>query len=144
VFFAMSRDGLLPPVFSHVHPQYRTPMRVIMVTGSLIALIAGFLPIEAVAELVNVGTLAAFILVSIGVIILRRTQPDLHRPFRAPLVPLTPILAIMACSYLLANLGAITLWRFVIWMALGFILYFGYARRHSLLARQRMAANSPG
>lgn len=144
VFFAMSRDGLLPPVFSHVHPQYRTPMRVIMVTGSLIALIAGFLPIEAVAELVNVGTLAAFILVSIGVIILRRTQPDLRRPFRAPLVPLTPILAIIACSYLIASLNAVTLWRFVIWMALGFILYFGYARRHSLLARQRMATDSPG
>jgi len=144
VFFAMSRDGLLPPVFSHVHPQYRTPMRVIMVTGSLIALIAGFLPIEAVAELVNVGTLAAFILVSIGVIILRRTQPDLHRPFRTPLVPLTPILAIVACGYLIASLDAVTLWRFVIWMALGFILYFGYARRHSMLARQRMATNSPG
>ncbi len=141
VFFAMSRDGLLPPAFSHVHPRYRTPVRVIMVTGSLIALIAGFLPIEAVAELVNVGTLAAFILVSIGVIILRRTQPDLHRPFRAPLVPLTPILAIVACSYLIASLGAVTLWRFVIWMALGFILYFGYARRHSQLARQRMAAD---
>jgi APA family basic amino acid/polyamine antiporter len=115
-----------------------------MVTGSMIALIAGLLAIEAVAELVNVGTLAAFILVSIGVIILRRTQPDLPRPFRAPLVPLTPILAILACGYLIASLNAVTLWRFVIWMMLGFILYFGYARRHSMLARQRMAANSPG
>ena len=134
IFFAMSRDGLLPPVFSQVHPRFRTPVRVIMVTGSLVALVAGFMPIQQVAELVNVGTLAAFIMVSVAVMVLRYTRPELHRPFRTPCVPLIPLLAIGFCGYLIASLDAITLWRFVIWMALGLVIYFLYARHHSRLA----------
>ena len=134
IFFAMSRDGLLPPVFSRVHPRFRTPVRVIMVTGSVVALVAGFMPIQQVAELVNVGTLAAFSLVSVAVMVLRYTRPELHRPFRTPWVPLVPLLAIGFCGYLIASLDAVTLWRFVIWMALGLVIYFLYARHHSRLA----------
>jgi APA family basic amino acid/polyamine antiporter len=135
VFYAMSRDGLLPPVFSEVHPRFRTPARTTLATGLLIAIAAGLLPIHEVASLVNVGTLAAFVMVSVAVLYLRRAEPDLHRPFRTPFVPWTPILAIVSCGYLIASLEAITLWRFVIWMLVGGVLYFGYAQRHSALGR---------
>jgi APA family basic amino acid/polyamine antiporter len=135
VFYAMSRDGLLPAMFSEVHPHFRTPARTTMATGLAIALAAGLLPIRQVAELVNVGTLAAFIVVSIAVLYLRRAQPDLHRPFRTPFLPWTPILAIVACAYLIASLEAVTLWRFVAWMAIGMVVYFGYAHRHSRVGR---------
>lgn len=134
IFYAMSRDGLLPPVFSSVHPRFHTPTRTILLTGVAIALVAGFMPIAQVVTLVNVGTLAAFAMVSIAVIVLRRSQPDLPRPFRAPWVPWTPLAAIAACLYLIASLELITLLRFAIWMAVGFLLYFTYARRHSRLA----------
>ena len=134
IFFAMSRDGLLPPVFSNVHPRFRTPFRVVIATGLLVSLVAGFMPIQQVAELVNVGTLAAFMLVSVAVMVLRYTRPDLHRPFRTPFVPWVPLLAIGFCGYLIASLDAVTLWRFVIWMALGLAIYFLYARHHSRLA----------
>jgi APA family basic amino acid/polyamine antiporter len=133
VFYAMSRDGLLPPMFSEVHPRFRTPARTTLATGLLIAIAAGVLPIHEVASLVNVGTLAAFVMVSVAVLYLRRAQPDLHRPFRTPFMPWTPILAILSCGYLIASLEAVTLWRFVIWMVLGVVVYFLYARRHSAL-----------
>jgi APA family basic amino acid/polyamine antiporter len=135
VFYAMSRDGLLPPVFSEVHTRFRTPARTTLLTGLVIAIAAGLLPIHEVASLVNVGTLAAFVMVSVAVLYLRRAEPDLHRPFRTPFVPWTPILAIVSCGYLIASLEAITLWRFVIWMLIGGVLYFGYAQRHSALGR---------
>jgi APA family basic amino acid/polyamine antiporter len=137
IFFAMSRDGLLPPVFSRVHPRFRTPFQVVLMTGLMVALVAGFMPIRQVAELVNVGTLAAFILVSVAVMVLRYTRPDLHRPFRTPLVPLIPLLAIAFCAYLIASLDAVTLWRFVAWMALGMVVYVFYARHHSRLRSQQ-------
>ncbi|MEW5791029.1 MAG: amino acid permease [Pseudomonadota bacterium] len=134
IFFAMSRDGLLPPAFSAVHPRFMTPTRVILATGFLVSLVAGFLPIHEVAELVNIGTLSAFILVSISVLVLRRTHPDLPRPFKTPLMPWTPLLAIAFCAYLIASLSAFTLMSFVVWTAIGLLVYFGYARRHSHLA----------
>ena len=137
IFFAMSRDGLLPPVFSRVHPRFRTPFQVVLMTGLMVALVAGFMPIRQVAELVNVGTLAAFILVSVAVMVLRYTRPDLHRPFRTPLVPLIPLLAIAFCAYLIASLDAVTLWRFVAWMALGMAVYVFYARHHSRLRSEQ-------
>ncbi|TAL08888.1 MAG: amino acid permease, partial [Porticoccaceae bacterium] len=133
LFYAMSRDGLLPPVFSALHPRFRTPARTTMATGVVIAFAAGLLPIGQVAELVNVGTLAAFMVVSAAVIYLRRAQPDLHRPFRTPFMPWTPILAILTCGYLIASLDWVTLARFVIWMLVGMVVYFFYARRHSVL-----------
>ena len=99
-----------------------------------LALLAGFLPLGTLAELVNIGTLFAFVLVSIAVIVLRRTRPDLHRAFKVPLVPFLPILSALACLYLMLNLPADTWLRFAIWMALGFVLYFTYGRRRSRLA----------
>jgi APA family basic amino acid/polyamine antiporter len=135
VFLAMSRDGLLPPLFSTVNKSTHTPVRVILASGVLIASIAGFTPIGKVAELVNIGTLAAFVLVSGGVIILRHTKPDLKRPFRTPFSPLIPLLGIAFCVYLMLSLPAETWWRFWIWMAIGMVVYFAYSRSHSALAR---------
>lgn len=137
VFYAMSRDGLLPKVFSDVHPRFRTPARTTLITGLLIAVVAGLVPMQEVAALVNVGTLAAFIMVSLAVLYLRRAQPDLARPFRTPFMPWTPILAILSCGYLISSLGAATLWRFVVWMLIGTVVYFAYARRRSLLGSAR-------
>ena len=135
VFYAMSRDGLLPAMFSEVHPRFRTPARTTLATGLLIAVGAGLLPIAEVAALVNVGTLAAFIMVSVAVLYLRRAEPELHRPFRTPFLPWTPLLAILSCGYLIASLESVTLLRFAVWMAIGIALYFGYAHRHSRIGR---------
>jgi basic amino acid/polyamine antiporter, APA family len=134
VFFAMSRDRLLPPVFSRVNPRTRTPVRVTVTTGVVVALIAAFLPLNELAELVNIGTLFAFVLVAVGVVILRRTRPDLPRSFRVPWVPVIPVLSVLASVYLMLNLPALTWIRFLIWMALGLVVYFLYGHRRSRLA----------
>ncbi|MFD9794389.1 amino acid permease [Streptomyces sp. NPDC059070] len=131
VFFAMSRDGLLPRFFCHVHPKYRTPHRPTILLGVIIAILAGFTSLSELAELVNIGTLFAFVVVAISVIILRRTRPDLHRAFRTPLVPWVPILSVAASLWLMLNLPAETWLRFGIWMAIGFVVYFLYGRTHS-------------
>lgn len=135
VFFAMSRDGLLPRFFSHVHPRFKTPHRPTILLGGLIAILAGFTPLSELAELVNIGTLFAFVVVAIGVIILRKTRPDLHRAFRTPWVPFIPILSVCASLWLMINLPAETWVRFGIWMAVGFVVYFIYGRSHSRLGR---------
>jgi APA family basic amino acid/polyamine antiporter len=140
VFLAMARDGLLPPVFAAVNERTHTPTRVIAASGLLIASIAGFTPIGEVAELVNIGTLAAFVLVCAGVIVLRYTQPELPRPFRTPLAPLVPILGIGFCGYLMLSLPPLTWFRFLGWLALGLLLYFVYSHRHSALAREPSSA----
>ena len=134
IMFAMSYDGLLPPVFCRVHPKAQTPIRVIVVCGFIIALVAGLTPIEQVAEIVNIGTLAAFVIVSAGVLVLRYTKPDLIRPFRVPFSPLVPLLGMGFCFYLMLNLPAVTWIRFLIWMVLGLIFYFVYSRNHSKLS----------
>jgi APA family basic amino acid/polyamine antiporter len=134
VFLAMARDGLLPPVFAAVSPRTGTPARIILAAGVLMAAVAGFTPIRTVAELVNIGTLAAFVVVCGGVILMRRSHPDMHRPFRAPLSPLTPLLGIAFCLYLIVNLAPLTWLRFVVWMILGLAVYFSYSRRHSSLS----------
>jgi APA family basic amino acid/polyamine antiporter len=131
VFFAMSRDGLLPSWLAQVHPRYGTPYRVTIIIGVAVALIAGLVPLSALAELVNIGTLFAFIVVSVGIVILRRTHPDLPRSFRVPASPLLPFLAVLACGYLMLNLPVETWLRFVIWMIIGFVVYFLYGRGHS-------------
>jgi APA family basic amino acid/polyamine antiporter len=143
VLFAMSRDRLLPGWLSRVHPRYGTPWRISLITGLVVAAIATFLPLSTLADMVNIGTLFAFVLVSLGVIVLRRTRPDLPRAFRTPAVPLVPILAVLACVFLMLNLGTLTWWRFLVWMALGLIVYFLYGYRHSRLARDREGA-APG
>lgn len=135
VFFAMSRDGLLPRFFSRVHPRFRTPHRPTILLGVIIAIVAGFTSLSELAELVNIGTLFAFVVVAIGVVILRHTRPDLPRSFRTPLVPLVPIVSVLASFWLMLNLPAETWLRFAIWMVIGFVVYFLYGRSHSRLER---------
>ncbi|WP_295433627.1 amino acid permease [uncultured Thiodictyon sp.] len=134
VFLAIARDGLLPPLFARVNPRTQTPVRVIAASGLLMAAIAGLTPIGDVAELVNIGTLAAFFLVSVGVLVLRYTHPDLPRPFRTPFSPLIPLLGAASCLYLMASLPLVTWLRFGVWLALGLLIYFTYSRHHSALA----------
>jgi len=134
VLFAMSRDHLLPPPIGAVHPRYRTPYRITIATGVVVALLGGFVPLGTLAELVNIGTLFAFILVSVGVLVLRRTRPDLPRSFRVPGVPVLPVVSALACLWLMLNLPAETWVRFAVWMAIGLVVYFFYSWRHSRLA----------
>ncbi|NGN66983.1 amino acid permease [Streptomyces sp. A7024] len=135
VFFAMSRDGLLPRFFSRVHPRFGTPYRSTLLLGLLVAVVAGFTSIDELAELVNIGTLFAFVLVAVGVVVLRRTRPDLPRGFRAPWVPVLPALSVLASLWLMLNLPAETWLRFAVWMALGVVVYFAYGRRNSRLGK---------
>jgi APA family basic amino acid/polyamine antiporter len=131
VLFAMSRDHLLPPSLARVHPRFGTPYRITVLTGALVAVLAGVVPLEELAELVNIGTLFAFVLVSVGVIVLRYTRPDLPRSFRVPLMPVLPIVSALACLWLMANLPGETWARFLIWMALGVLIYLIHGRRRS-------------
>lgn len=135
VFFAMSRDGLLPPFFARVHPHFGTPYRSTILLGVLVAVVAGFVSLSELAELVNIGTLFAFAVVALGVIILRRTRPDLPRAFRTPLVPVLPIASVLTSLWLMLNLPSETWARFAGWMALGAVLYAVYGRRKSRLRR---------
>jgi basic amino acid/polyamine antiporter, APA family len=135
VAFAMARDGLLPPVFAKVHPTFRTPYLITIVVGVVVAVLAAFTSIDVLAELVNVGTLFAFILVSLGIVFLRRSRPDLKRAFRVPLVPVVPILAALICFYLMLNLAVETWIRFFVWMAIGLVIYFAYGYRNSRVGK---------
>lgn len=134
IFFAMCRDGLMPPRFAAIHPRYGTPARLTISFGILIAILAAFVPLSEIVKLVNIGTLFAFILVNIGVIILRRTKPDMARPFRTPLVPLFPIIGILLCLYLMKDLPGATWIRFIVWLVIGMVIYVLYSRKHSKLA----------
>ena len=135
IIFAMSRDGLLWPFFSKVNSTTQTPVRVIMLSGITMAIIAGLIPLGDLAELVNIGTLAAFVLVCLGVLVLRITQPGMKRPFRSPFSPLFPVLGMLSCTALMAFLPALTWLRFVIWLVMGLCVYFSYSVHHSKLAR---------
>ena len=136
VFFAMSRDHLLPPVFSAVSQRFKTPYRTTIATGFVVAALAFLVDLETLASLVNIGTLFAFIVVAIGIVVLRRTRPDLERAYRTPFVPLVPILAVLSALWLMLNLPVETWERFFIWMALGVVVYFAYARGHSRVGRE--------
>lgn len=133
IIFAMSRDALLPRSLAKVHPTRRTPWLISIIVTVVVALVAGLTPVGVLEEMVNIGTLSAFVLVSIGVIVLRRTRPDLKRGFRVPWSPVLPALSAAICTYLMLNLTVETWLRFLIWLALGFVIYFAYGRGHSRL-----------
>jgi APA family basic amino acid/polyamine antiporter len=139
IFFSMSRDGLLPPVFGKVHPKFQTPYITTIVTGVVAAAVAGFFPIGLLGELVSIGTLLAFVIVCFGVMVLRYQRPNIPRPFRTPLVPLVPILGILICGYMMYGLPRDTWVRLIVWMAIGLLIYFAYGVRHS---RVRNADNA--
>jgi APA family basic amino acid/polyamine antiporter len=136
IFFSMARDGLLPAWAAKVHPKYRTPHVTTILTGVFVAVLAGFANINEVVELTNIGTLFAFVLVAVGIIILRRTDPDRPRPFRTPFVPVVPALAALACIYLMIPLPWQTWQRFIAWLAVGLVIYVLYGRRRSVLGRR--------
>lgn len=136
IWFALARDGLLPAWFARVHPRYGTPYRPTLLLGGATALAAGFLPIGELAELVNIGTLSAFIVICGSIIVLRRRRPELPRAFRTPWVPLVPLLGIGFSIALIYGLPWITYERFLIWMAVGLVIYFSYGIRRSRLARE--------
>jgi len=133
IFFSMSKDGLLPSVFSKVHPKFRTPYVSTLVTGSVAMVLAGILPISTLGELVSIGTLLAFVIVCLSILVLRRTSPGLKRPFRTPFVPFIPILGALICFIQMAALPLNTWLRLIIWMGIGFIIYFTYGIRRSKL-----------
>jgi APA family basic amino acid/polyamine antiporter len=141
ILLAMARDGLLPrDLFAAVHEKFRTPWKSTILTGIFVSSLSGFLPLRMLAELTNIGTLFAFIIVCASVLIMRYTHPEAERPFRAPLVPLVPILGILSCLLLMLSLPPENWWRLIIWLLLGFFVYFGYGRRYSVLAKMRATA----
>ncbi|KRF36003.1 amino acid permease [Nocardioides sp. Soil805] len=140
VAFAMARDGLLPPALAKVHPRFGTPYVMTAITGTGVALLAGFVDFATLGDLVSIGTLFAFMLVSVGVLVLRRTRPDLPRAFRTPAVYVVATLSVLLCGYLMLNLIGETWVRFFIWMAIGLVVYAAYGRTHSRLARAERAS----
>jgi len=136
IFMSMARDGLLPPWAARLHPRYKTPHVTTIVTGIFVALFAAIAPIGVVLELTNIGTLFAFILVALGIIVLRRTDPKRPRPFRTPWVPFLPIVSILFCVYLIVSLPTLTKVRFVAWLVAGAVIYFLYSVRHSRVRRE--------
>ncbi|PPF74379.1 amino acid permease [Rathayibacter sp. AY1E4] len=136
IIFAMARDGLLPRRLATVHPRLRTPWFTSVVVTIVVALLAGLTPIGVLEEMVNIGTLSAFVLVSVGVVVLRRKRPDLKRGFRVPLNPWLPLLSALICTYLMLNLSIETWLRFLIWLAVGFAIYFAYSRSHAKIGTQ--------
>ena len=141
VMLAMARDGLVPrSFFGAVHEKYRTPWKSTMLTGLFVATMAALLPLRVLAELVNIGTLLAFVIVCAAVLIMRVKHPEAERPFKAPFYPAVPILGILTCLLLMFSLPVENWWRLIIWLALGFVIYFGYGRHHSVMAKSRAAA----
>jgi len=140
VFYSMSKDGLLPPTFSEIHPTLRTPYKSNLILLVFVGLLAGFTPISLLGNLTSIGTLCAFIVVCVGVIVLRRTRPDLARPFRTPMVPLIPALGVLANFALMYSLDSLTWMAFLSWMAFGLLIYFTYSASRSHL--QKSVAHS--
>lgn len=136
IFFAMSRDGLLPSSFSKVHPKYQTPYVTTILSGGVAALVAGLFPINILGELVSIGTLLAFVIVCGGILVLRYKRPEIHRPFKTPLFPVLPILGILSSLGVMATLPGDTWLRLIIWMVLGIVIYFAYGRKHSKVSNQ--------
>jgi APA family basic amino acid/polyamine antiporter len=138
VFLAMSRDGLLPQkFFADVHPKFRTPWKTTILVGIAVAAGAGLLPLDALLDMTNIGTLFAFTIVCTAVLIMRKTNPEAERPFRCPMVPLVPILGILCCLVLMMSLPVENWYRLLGWLAIGLVIYFAYGRKHSVMAKQR-------
>lgn len=135
IFYSMSRDGLLPKLFSDIHPKWRTPWRSNILFMLFVSVFAGFFPISKLGHMTSIGTLFAFVIVCAGVLVLRYTQPNLPRPYRTPLFPWTPLAGILVCFALMYSLGGETWMRLLIWLLIGFVIYFGYSRFHSKLNR---------
>jgi APA family basic amino acid/polyamine antiporter len=137
VFLAMARDGLLPRgVFGTVHPRFRTPWKSTILVGLFVMALAGTLPIDALLHLTNIGTLLAFVIVCTAVLVMRRTHPEAQRPFRCPWVPFVPVAGVVACTLLMFSLPVANWWRLLAWLGLGFVVYFAYGRRHSVMRRR--------
>jgi APA family basic amino acid/polyamine antiporter len=134
VFYSMSRDGLLPKVFSDIHPSWQTPYRCNLIFMVFVSLFSGFLPISKLGHMTSIGTLLAFVIVCIGIIVMRRTNPNAPRPYRTPMVPLVPILGVLVCFAMMASLDVETWIRLVVWLVIGLCIYFGYSRHHSHLS----------
>ena len=135
IFFSMSKDGLLPPMFSKVHPKFKTPYVSTLITGVVAMIVAGILPISILGELVSIGTLLAFVIVCLSVLLLRKRKPDIERPFKTPFVPTIPIIGASICFIQMAALPRDTWLRLIIWMAVGFVIYFTYGVKHSKLRK---------
>jgi APA family basic amino acid/polyamine antiporter len=145
VFLAMARDGMVPQhFFGDVHPKFRTPWRSTILIGVFVATLTGFLPIDALLHLTNIGTLLAFVIVCAAVLIMRQTNPDAERPFRAPFYPFVPILGILTCLLLMFSLPAANWYRLIAWMLIGLVIYFSYSRKHSLLRLHNEALAAGG
>jgi APA family basic amino acid/polyamine antiporter len=142
IFYSMSRDGLLPPLFARLHPRYRTPHVTTAITGVVVAIASGLFPIAVLGQLVSMGTLLAFAIVCMGVLILRRIEPDTHRPFRTPGMPWVPVVGTLICLYLMSGLPLPTWIRLFVWLAVGLTIYFTYGRFHAAAARDRPIANA--
>jgi APA family basic amino acid/polyamine antiporter len=143
IFYSMSRDGLLPRAFSSVHPRFRTPHVSTILTGSIIALAAGLTPIDVLSQLVSIGTLLAFVLVCIGVIVLRRTAPEAPRPFRTPAVPAVPIAGAVICLAQMVGLPLATWERLLVWLVIGLIVYVMFGRRHAISGLTEIDTRAP-
>lgn len=141
ILFAMGRDGMIPPIFHRVSPRTLTPVPATLAAAGVISLLAGLIPINFLAEMTSIGTLTAFLVVSIGVIVLRRTAPDLPRGFRVPGYPVTPFLSIAGCVWIISDLRSVTIFVFFLWAAVALAWYFGYGIRHSALRRAEEAAS---
>ncbi len=142
VFYSMSRDGLLPQLFSDIHPAWRTPWRSNLLFMVFISFFAGFFPISKLGHMTSIGTLLAFIIVCAGVMVLRYTQPDMPRPYKVPCFPLFPLLGILVCLSMMSSLDSDTWFRLVIWLVIGLMIYFTYSRFNSRLNKQKIGTNS--
>ena len=136
ILFAMGRDGMIPPLFHRVNPRTLTPVPATIIVAVVVSLLAGVLPINFLAEMTSIGTLVAFMVVSVGVIMLRRSAPDLPRGFKVPGYPVTPMLAIVGCIWIIKDLRFVTIAVFVVWTAVALVWYFAYGIRHSTLGKQ--------
>ena len=142
IFYSMSRDGLLPPLFARLHPRYRTPYVTTTITGLVVAIASGLFPISVLGQLVSMGTLLAFAIVCTGVLILRKTEPTTPRPFMTPGMPWVPVVGTLICLYLMSGLPLPTWIRLFVWLAIGLTIYFTYGRFRAAAVRGRPLANA--